>query len=279
MFGFFHLCAHEFNFKEQELKNKRVRITGDPRYIRRITKGVIVKEIIGVIVHEQEDYIKKESIDYDTREEYDTFTDVRGYYDKDDEHIVDFGPWIESGEFIPREYYEQYLHNRIKWLVRPPLDYTVVINIIIQGDFKTTVEPKDCDVCQGNGWYVDLTNTSSRFIKSRGAYKVLQNVIKDLITQISTSRLDTMYGQRLHLFPRENFDREQYFEDVRIEVSEVETNYLLRQQEVISRLPPDEILVSLEVVDLVYDEATKTKVVMMLRVITEEEDKMFQLKV
>lgn len=280
MFGFFHLCNHEVKLTQKSYDKKKFVVrTTSPKEITRVVKGMIIKEIHGVIVHEQVDFIPKEKMDYDEREDYDIQTLTKGYYDEDPYELIDYSPWIETGEYIPREYYDRYLNNRIKWNVRPPLVYTVVADVIIKGEFKHTEDPYDCDICQGNGWYVDITDSEQRFIKSRGAYKVLQNVIKDLLTKRRSSRLDREYGQNLHLFPQNHYSEESFLEAIQLEVNEVEDKYLLKQQSKIERIPHDEVLVDLQVMKAYVPKNEKTKVVIFLRVITEMEDKMFQLKI
>lgn len=280
MFGFFHLCNHEVKLTQKSYAKKRFLVkTTSPREIMRVVKGMIITEIHGVIVHEQMDFIPKEKMDYDDKEDYDVQTLTKGYYDEDPVELVDYSQWIESGEYIPKEYYDRYLNNRIKWNVRPPLVYTVVADVIVKGDFKYAEDPYDCNICQGNGWYVDITNNDQRFIKSRGAYKVLQNVIKDLITKRRSSRLNIEYGQNLHLFPRNHYSEESFLEAIQMEVNEVEDKYLLKQQSRIERLPHDEVLVDLQIMKAYVPKKEKTKVVIFLRVVTEMEDKMFQLKI
>ena len=280
MFRFFNVCDHSVNFKDRKLSEQRITLEGkEDLKIRRITKGAIVLGIKGVIVHEQYPFKKIDPIEYDALEDYDTTTGTRGYYDENSEELVDFEEYIASGEYIPPEYYEKYLHNRIKWLVRPPKKYTVVVDLIVQGDFYTKVNINDCERCQGNGWYVDITDNNQRFEATKGTFKILQNVIKDLVTKISSSRLDSEYGQRLHLLPREHYDEERLFEDIQLEVAEVEENYILRQQPILNDLPRDEILVNLEVAKIKMIEGTKTRVLLMLRIITEEEDRMFQFRI
>lgn len=284
MFVFFHLCDHSIEFKGRKVKSQEIELSNSSnKYIQRITKGAIVDRIVSVVVHEQNEEEMIEPIDYDTKEEYDKIKiegkKKKGYYDQEDEVIVDFSEYIESGEPIPSEYYERYLHNRIKWLVKPPTRYTITVDLTIQGDFKAKVDAVDCEICQGNGWYVDIADSKTSFHRSRGNYKIVQNVIKDLLTKIGSSRLELSYGQRLHLFPQENYDEERFIEDVQLEVREVEQKYIARQQPVLSEIPPDETLVELQVVHAQLRPDRNTNMIIFLRVISLEEDKVFQFKI
>lgn len=284
MFVFFHLCDHSIEFKGRKIKNQKIELKNTTnRYVQRITKGAIVDNIVAVIVHAQEDIEIIDPINYDEKEDYDIIKEEdlkkKGFYDSENEVIADFTEYIESGEPIPSEYYERYLHNRIKWHVKPPTHYTVIVDLTIQGDFKTKLDASDCEVCQGNGWYVDIVDTKTSFYRSRGNYKIIQNVIKDLLTKIGSSRLELSYGQRLHLFPQENYDEERFIEDIQIEVKEVERKYITRQQPNLPEIPPDETLVELQVVHAQLRPNRNTNVVIFLRVISLEEDRVFQFKI
>lgn len=279
MYGFFHLCNHSVKYTEQAMEDVEITLENNRQTIQIISPGIIVTRIKEVYALEQHPFPTKLSMDYDTQIDYDKSEEHLRHYDTHPEDYFDYTMYIGDEIPLPKELYEKYLHNRIQWSVVPPKAYKVVVDIIVKNDFVTSVEQRKCRRCQSKGWFVDIVENDKNFIIARGEYKVLQQLVKDILTEVTTNRFDTEYGTRLHLMPQEHLDNELFKEKVRMAIVTVENNYLLRQNEIINTLPPDEILVFLEVLDVIIKSNDETNVSIILRIVTEQEDKIFQLKI
>lgn len=279
MYGFFHLCNHSVKYTEQAMNDVEIVLENNKQTIQVISPGVVVTNIKEVYALEQHYFPTKLPMEYDARIDYDKSEEHLRYYDTNPEEYFDYTKYIGDSLPLPKELYEKFLHNRIQWSVIPPKKYKVVVDIIVKSDYVMSVDQKECRRCQSKGWFVDIVENDKNFIIARGEYKVLQQLIKDILTEVTTNRFDTEYGTRLHLMPQEHLDEETFKEKVRMAIVTVENNYLLRQNEIISTLPPDEILVFVEVLDVIIRTRDETSISIVLRIVTEAEDKMFQLKI
>lgn len=276
MYNFFHLCDHSIKYRERKMKMHELIFDNTPqnRFIQTLIKGGKIEKIYDVYPLEQYPYDFQEPIHYDIKNEYDLEPPLR--FDKDPENYIDFTHWIENGLPLPKDMYEPYLHNRMRWFVVPPKKFKVIVDLSIIGNYDVHENARECDRCQGNGWYVDIFSPENKFQRSTGIYYIVENVIKDLLTKLASSNLKLDYGTQLHKYVAETYDEEELFNHIRLEVSGVEDRYFNRQRaRGINDIPDNEHLVRLEVANLSISPKDKRKILLELRIITLSEDKTF----
>lgn len=213
---------------------------------------------------------------------YDDTNLANSYYDNEAAYFINYGKYFSSGASIsdplPGGLYEPFLHNRLKWTVKPPITYQIKAIIRYSGSQYQRYVADDCPICGGKGWFIDLLNKDGAFVQPVGVIKVAQRVVKDLMTEIGTSIFDLSYGQRVRDdMARYSKDDTQLFDLIRLAVSSVEDNYLSNQQMVILTLQPDEILKSLSVDNVFRNPQKPAVIVLQLRITTSVEDQVLQV--
>lgn len=249
MFNFFHLCTHSGINKEREPKIHEITLRNKSQ-TDVVIEGAYVKEIHEVRVVEYTPRYEKETFNYDDKTKPQIYEDPRpekGHYDGKDLYYVDYSKFFKEGasisEPLPVELYQSFLHNRIKWNVEPPLVYVVTATIQFNGNDAIQYSGRDCPICDGKGWFVDIFNNQGEFQKDSGIFLVAQRFIKDLLTELESSVINLQYGTTLkQAIATSVVDDEEMFDDIRLIVSGVEDRYILRQQEEYISLETDERL-------------------------------------
>lgn len=251
-----------------------------------IVNGAVLMQIVEVRAVQYDPSVTEIADFYydntDTTQTYDDTDPANSYYDDQEAFLINYGKYFDEGATIsnplPGGLYEPFLHNRLKWSVKPPITYQVTAVVRYSGSQYYRYVAVDCPVCGGKGWFIDLLNKDGIFTQPVGVVKVAQRVVKDLLTELGTSIFDLSYGQRV----RDDMvdyasDDVQMFDLIRLAVSAVEDNYLSNQQMVILSLQPDEILKSLSVDDIFRNPNNSSMIVLQLRIITSVEDQVLQV--
>jgi hypothetical protein len=287
-FKFLHLCNHVFKSVNPEGEIREIEVIHEGEdLIDLVIGGAVLLGIMEVRVIEVKPFQKIDDFLYDNNKKLQTFEDVDsedGYFDDAEGFIVDFSPYFKGvtpgnpSNPIPTEYYEPYLHNRIKWNVNPPIKYLVKGKVLFHGGNKKTYPMNECPRCQGNGWFVDILNQDGKFEESSGLSKIAQTIIKDFLTKLGSSVLDRDYGTLAHeQLALSNAEDNKMFDDLRLIVSEVEDKYLSKQASNLSNLNPDEILVALRINDVYRPTPQSRKIVMELKIITMVSNGLFRI--
>lgn len=285
MFEYFHICTHESNDVQTKEDTLTVTIQNQGQ-IDVLIRGATVLEIKSIRVIRytpRKDSVQLKYDDTDPNHMYDHLATQYAYYDDPHHYYQDYSRFFEPGATksnpLPESFYEIVFKNRVKWLVEPPLEYEVVMRVRYDKEFTKTFAPEDCDICQGNGWFVDIIDNSGFFKIDKGVMKVLQRVIKDVLTELFSSVLSLEYGTKIKKTVMMNArDDDELFDDVRLIINEVEARYIQRQALEYDKLPPDERLESLIAENIYRSPSNKRKIVLELRIITEEEDNTFGLR-
>lgn len=287
MFNFFHICNHEVRRKNVAPELREIAITSSGNNIDLIIDGGIVVGIESVRAITYKDRVTKDIFEYDNTMDNQTYEDKDeedGYYDGAEKYFIDYSKF-KQGENIPpvpvlKEYYETYLHNRIKWNVEPPLTYIVAAYVLFSNKPVETFSLIECPRCQGNGWFVDILNSKGSFSESEGIMKITQNVIKDLLTEYQSNVLNLQYGTLIKSTISSAIKEDDLiFDEIKLIVSEVEDRYLLRQQEEYESLAADERLVNLWVRNISRSKVDVRKIVLEIEIRTEESEQIFRFSI
>ena len=284
-FSYFHLCDHQIRKSQKDGEIATLTVKNGRDLIDIIINGAVVLEIYEVraIEYDKNDF---EIIDfyYDNEDREQTYDDVdpgESYYDEGELYFVEYGKYFLEGEKIsrplPASFYEPYLHNRIRWIVKPPATYQIKAKIRYTRESYENYRPEDCPICGGKGWFIDILNKNGQFEQPVGIIKVAQRVVKDMLTEVGSQLYDLEYGTELKkqaLFYTGEDD--ELFNFIRMIVSEVEDNYLTDQQNMILELPPEETLLALHVDDVYRHPAQPRKVMIRLRIETSTNDEVFK---
>ena len=278
LFSYYHICDHRILKNQRSGQVEEITVNSGKGQVHKIINGATVINIleIRVIEFDPNDRAVKDFY-YDTEDDQ-TYVDPdngEGYYDEMEDFVVEYAPFFEPGKTIsnpiPSGWYEPYLHNRVRWLVKPPIKYVVKATLKYTSQEYDTYTLNTCPICDGKGWFVDLFNRNGKFEKVSGVIKVGQRVLKDLITEVNTHPFDSTYGTELKKDVIGNMFLEEELEDyVRTVVSSVEDQYLTNQQEILNTLDDSEILTSLSV-EKVYQSPTKKMRIMIDLVLETEE--------
>lgn len=285
-FQYLHLCNHTFKISKKDGVEREIVINNDgTSLIDIIVNKAVVLEIIEVRVLESRPYLKIADFEYDNDKTLQTYEDVDsedGYYDDSDNFVVDYSQYMrfDLDGSLPKEFYEPTLHNRIRWNVRPPSKYVVKARILYSKNGEITYKPDECLRCQGKGWYVDILNNDGRFEVPTGVSKIVQRVVKDILTKAQSNRFDLSEGTMLHIQMTESKgDDERLFDDIRLIVSDVEDKYLTRQLDVLNELRDDETLVSLRVQNISRSKRNITMIFLELGVTTKNNYEIFRVAI
>lgn len=287
-FKFLHLCDHTFKQtnadgvqREVIVKNKQGSLTD------LLINGAVVLDIVEVRALEYTPVPRISEFLYDNPNKEQTYEDVNAedaYYDKDDGFIIDYSKYFPAGASIsqplPNEFYEPFLHNRIKWNVSPPLKYRVTATILFKSGQKVLYTLEDCSRCQSKGWFVDLLDKNGTFQIATGMDRVIQKVIKALLTKLGTNVLDMTDGTTLNQSMSDySGDDEKLFDDIRLILSEVEDRLLTAQSEFLDELADDEILVALRVQNIFRSKKNPTLIVLELKIDTIANSNTFRISI
>ena len=250
MFQFFHLCDHRFNDSGRDESEHEITVVNSGKATDVVVNGATLLEIHDVFAIDYDPLKKTVPFVYDNNQKTQTYEDTDeedGYYDDADSYYIDYEQHFEKGSKIsnalPHDYYQPFLHNRIKWNVKPPKKYIVKATVLFADGQYKTYTINDCPKCQGKGWFVDIVDNKGVFTRDKGLIKVTQRFIKDLLTEVNTNLLDTLYGTTVRqTIGNTRKDDELLFDEIRMIISEVEDKYISRQAERINELNPSEIL-------------------------------------
>ena len=284
MYRFFHLCDHAVRSKENVPHERDITIRNSGDDVDTIIDGGILVGIrnVRVLTHKKRATIEDFQYDEDRKDQrYEDVDPGDGFYDGSNYYLVNYEEYFRPGQTIsdpiPKEFYRPFLHNRIKWLVEPPLTYIVEATVRFSSRKMETYSLRDCPYCQGKGWFVDIINTKGKFSKDVGVMKIAQRVVKDLLTELHSNVLNLEYGTIIkQTVSGVVKDDAALFDDIRLIVSEVEDKYLLRQQEEYDLLAADERMVKLLVESIRRSPVDARNLIMDLKIETESEVKTFR---
>lgn len=279
MFKYFQLCTHEKKLNNDGGEKRIVRVINDGTQIDVLIRGATVLEIEELRVISYSEELDRRELVYDEptgRYTYEDEDEDEGFYDDPKENFIRFSEYFPPGAAlsnpIPADYYDPYVHNRIKWLVIPPTEYEVTIRVRLPKAKVERHDAKNCPDCQGKGWFVDILDNSGKFNVDRGIEKITQRFLKDLLTEIYSSKTDLEYGTMLReTLGYQTTNDEVLFDDIRMIISEVEDNYLVRQTEKASGLTPEETLRSCTITKIHRSPFDNRTIIIELKIQTESE--------
>ena len=284
-FIYFHLCDHRVKKSKRDGEIVTLNVERGSNLIDVLINGGVVLEIheVRAVEYDKEDF---EIIDfyYDNPKRDQTYDDIdvgESYYDEKELYMVDYSKYFKEGtdisEPLPQSFYEPILHNRIRWIVKPPKVYQVVAKVRYTYEAYDNYRPADCPICGGKGWFVDILNKDGEFETPVGIIKVAQRIVKDFLTEVGTQLFDPTYGTTVKREAMFNIgDDENIFNEIRLATSDVEDRYLTDQQAIITELPSEEILLSLTVDNVYRSEQNRTKINIQLRIQTETDEQVFK---
>lgn len=285
-FSYFHLCDHNIKKPLDQGEQVTILVTSSGTNVDIVINGATVLQVLEVRAVQYDPNVVTIADFYydnsDSNQLYDSDNPSDSYYDDQAVYLVNYGQYFDKGTTIsnplPGGLFEPFLHNRLKWTVKPPITYQVTAIVRYSGSQYQRYVAADCPVCAGKGWFIDLLTKDGTFTQPIGVVKVAQRVVKDLLTELGTSPFDNAYGQRVRddMVDYANDDG-QMFDLIRLAVSSVEDNYLNNQQMVILDLQPDEILTSITVDNIYRSPYKNTTVILQLRIATQEEDQVLQV--
>lgn len=285
MYRFFHLCEHTITDKAERDYERKILVRNQNGLNDLIVKGASILEILEVRAIEYKARKKPIQLKYDALGSIDTFDHPdyeKAHYDAPHYFYQDYSTFFEKGakksKPLPAEFYSIHLKNRILWRVEPPTYYEVTAVVRYDQNVIRTVSSTECDKCQGRGWYVDILNNSGGFEKDTGTIKVVQRLVKDIMTDLFSSVLKREYGTLIKKTIANNSrNDEELFDDIRMIVAEVEQRYLQRQINEYSSLASSERLISAKPIRISRANRDKRVLVLDLQIITEGEDRVFRL--
>lgn len=284
-FTYFHLCNHRLRKSAREGVVTDIVVESSDNLIDTVINGAVLLEIYEVRALEY-DTADAEIIDlyYDNDKRDQTYDDVDpgdAYYDEQDLYIVNYGKYFKEGntasEPLPKSFYEPILHNRIRWIVKPPRKYQVSAKVRYTHEAYDNYRPTDCPICGGRGWFIDILSKDGTFERPIGIVKVAQRIVKDFLTEVGTQLFDPTYGTNVKKQAMLNSsDDEMLFNSIRAAASEVEDQYLTDQQNMITALELDETLISLNVENVYRLSQKRTVVIVQLRIRTQTDEQVFK---
>lgn len=285
MFRFFHLCTHQTDEADETNNIRDIHIINDGDATDILIKGARISRILEVRAITFKHRVDRDTFEYDKN-----FSDLRyedvdlgdGYYDGENYFYIDYRHYMTEGSSVsnplPESFYTPYLHNRMKWLVEPPLTYVVRAEVLYGKSKKTIHAQSSCPVCQGKGWFIDILNNDQKFNVDKDIEKIAQRVVKDLMTELYSNVLKLEYGTTIkQTIASVSKPDDELFDDVRLIISEVEDNYLVRQQEEYDQLDSTERMIALRAENIFRSPSDPRRVVLELYIETEEEARTFRL--
>jgi len=284
-FTYFHLCNHRIRKSNRDGEVMTLTVDSSQNLIDVLINGAVVLEIYEV---RAVDYDKSDAeindFYYDNTDRLQTYDDVdpgESYYDEKEAYIINYGKYFKPdatvSEPLPTSFYEPTLHNRIKWIVKPPKRYQVKAKVRYTYEAYDNYRPIDCPICGGKGWFIDILNKDGVFEVPVGIVKVAQRVVKDFLTELGTQSYDPTYGTTVKYDAMKNSaDDETVFNSIRAAGSQVEDQYLTDQQNMINELETDEILLALSVEDVYRLTDNPRITIIQLRIQTQTDDQVFK---
>lgn len=284
---YFHLCNHQFKKQDYDGEIHDISVKNSKTQVDIIIDGATVLDIIEVRALMYDPFKKIDPFFYDNEKKNQTYEDVDdedGYYDDVNNRIIDYAQYFKDGETVseplPQEFYQSFLHNRIKWNVKPPTEYIVKAKVYFSGGKVMTYDIGDCPVCQGKGWFVDVLNFNGVYVEAEGITRIAQRVVKDFLTKVNSSIINLEYGTLVwSVIARGTTDDEVLFDDIRLILSEIEDNYIERQTERISELEDDEILVRLNTKQISRSSSDQRRIVIDLQIQTQAENRVLRIAI
>jgi hypothetical protein len=286
-FTYFHLCNHRLEKEKSDGEVRNITVFSGRDSIDTVINGAILLEIqeVRAVEYDPNDV---EILDffYDNRQREQTYDDEdpgEAYYDEAEQYYVEYSkyflPNAKISEPLPPGFYQPTLHNRIKWLVKPPKKYQVTAKVRFTHVSYINYPPNECPVCGGKGWFVDIIDKDGKFQTPAGVEKIAQRVVKNLLTEVGTQIFDPTYGTRVKrdLMLDSTNDDEQLFNLIRLAVSDVEDVYLSDQQERILEIPPEEILISLNTENVFRSSQNPTLIIVQIQIVTQTEEQLFRI--
>lgn len=284
-FSYFHLCDHQIKRVQKSGTVMTFPIESNGEQIQILVNGGVVTRIEEIRVLEYDQVVEIVDGYYDNIDNEQTYDDEDAgevYFDDKKRFLVDYSKYFPHGsnisEPLPNDFYSPILHNRIEWLVKPPSKYQVKAEVRFSNSGNETYRAADCPVCGGLGWFIDILNKNGQFQQPTGIAKVVQRVVKDFLTEIGTHMFDDSYGTTIRKDVMElSSDDESLFNQIRITISNVEDGYLNDQQNIITQLSSEEILLSVSAENVFRSSQNPTAVFIRLKIITAADERIFQL--
>lgn len=279
-FRYFYFCDHQFPITDQDGEIRDVTIMNDGTLIDILVDRARILEILEVRVATYDPLNPQPIFYYDNDQSFDSTGADQGYYDVGPDFNVDYSQYITTvdgvsvAQPLPTTFYERYLHNRIKWNVRPPKSYIAKVKVLLTPNQFKTVDISECPRCQSNGWFVDVLDERGAYNEATGIVRVTQRLIKDLFTEVGSNVFDPSYGTVLRnqmASEPPGASNEKLFGDVRLIVSGVEDRYLSEQAPLIPTLDDTEILEHFVCTNVMRNTISPTRVTAELTVTTRTE--------
>lgn len=282
-YRYFHVCNHNIRSKrvDDTIETNIFMTPGKLVDVLIENAAVIEIEEIRVVRHEKTTRIKPAKFDdYVLDQTYDDRDNDEVFFDETEDFIVDYAQYFDEGQAmsrpIPPEYYETYLHNRIRWRVRPPQIFWIRMKVKYTTVRFNTYDETSCPRCEGRGWYVDLFNNDAQFQRAVTVDHVIQDVIRTLLTKTGSSLLDSTFGSELLVdtIGRKNSELENLKGEVQAIISEVEDRYFQKQSDAVEEgtYEPEEILEELFLKDFYVNPSNVRQYVLEIVVVTEGND-------
>lgn len=279
-FRYFHVCNHAIRSRKvDDVIETRIFMTPG-KLIEVLVNNAAVIEIeeIRIIRHEKTLRINPAVYDdYTLDQTYDDADQDEVFYDESDDFIVDYAQFFDEGQAmsrpIPARFYETYLHNRIRWLVRPPQYFYVRMKVKYTNVRYDYYDDNTCPRCEGRGWYVDIFDNDAQFRRATSIDHILQDVLRMLLTKTGSSILDVTAGSDLieETLGKNASNIEDLRADVQAIVSDIEDRYLSKQADIenIKDYAPEEILVELFLKDFRLNPSNVRQYILDIVVVTE----------
>lgn len=262
-YRYLHVCRHRFSSGTVEATIDSPELFSEAnKMTAMLIDGANVLEILEVRI-EKYVYDDVNRSAYDSQGPANLPTDFdapgsRSRFDDDSKFRVDFGPYFKPGatvsEPIPETMYRSFLHNRIEFLVYPPVSFRVKMRVRYTDLQDNYYEPESCPRCGGRGWYIDLLDEDGEFGAAVGGEHVIQDFVKILLMRVGSSMLDRLNGSRFHELAATSETADEIELRVSAIISECATNYLEQQALVdTSEYRPDEVLLDVSLARLERD--------------------------
>lgn len=279
-YRYFHMCNHAIRSRHvDDVVETNIFMTPGKLIETLIENAAVIDiEEIRIVRHEPTLRIKPANYDeFNLDQTYDDKDKDEVFYDETEDFIVDYSQFFDEGQAmsrpIPTNLYETYLHNRIRWKVRPPQIFWIRMKIKYTEVRYDYYKETECPRCEGRGWYVDLFDNDQRMRRATSIDHVVQDVLRRLLTKQGSSLLDSNFGTELvsETIGKKTSSAEDLKTEVQAIVSEVEDWYLSKQADAIEEFDyaPEEILVELFLKDFYVSPVNVRQYVLEIFVITE----------
>lgn len=259
-YRYLHVCRHRFSSGTVEATIDSPELFSEAnKMTATLIEGANVLEILEVRV-------ERYAYDDTNRSAYDVVGRATKFdeggpnsrFDDDRGFRVDFGPYFKPGETlsepIPKTMYRSFLHNRIEFLVYPPISFRVKMRVRYTDARETIYDATRCPRCEGRGWYIDLLDEKGEFGEAIGGEHVIQDFVKIMLMRVGSSMLDRWNGSRLHEVAGSSETADEVELQVSAIISECAANYLEQQAVTDTSLyAPDEVLLDVSLARIERD--------------------------